>query len=66
MEALIITSVREYQAIAKRIEEIKDAPAESPEAEELKIITKALVAYEKRILRNTPYLDGENPAWLKS
>lgn len=52
MEEFVINSKRDFQAVANRIEEIKDAPANSPEAQELKIITRALVAYEKRILRN--------------
>lgn len=54
MEEFVINSKRDFQAVANRIEEIKDAPADSPEAQELKIITRALVAYEKRILRNAP------------
>ena len=52
MEEFVINSKRDFQAVANRIEEIKDAPANSPEAQELKLITRALVAYEKRILRN--------------
>lgn len=61
MRELVISSKNEYQAIAKRIEEIKDAPANSLEAGELKIITRALVEYEKRILRNAVALSGDNP-----
>ncbi len=59
MKALVINSKSEYQVIAKRIEEIKDAPVNSPEADELKIITKAIVEYEKRILRNASVVHAE-------
>jgi hypothetical protein len=61
MRELVINSNSEYQAIARRIEEIKDAPAQSLESEELKIITRALVEYEKRSLRNASALSGDNP-----
>ncbi|MGV3503509.1 MAG: hypothetical protein ACO1O1_07350 [Adhaeribacter sp.] len=60
MEEFVINSKRDLQAVANRIEEIKDAAANSPEAQELKIITRALVAYEKRILRNA----SSSPAGL--
>jgi hypothetical protein len=66
MEELIINSKGEYQAVAKRIEEIKDAPANSLEADELKIITRALVEYEKRILRNASSLIADNLFRVKS
>lgn len=62
MKDLVINSKHEYQVIARRIEEIKDAPANSLEADELKIITRALVEYEKRILRNTTALSGDHQA----
>lgn len=64
MRELVINSNSEYQVIARRIEEIKDAPAQSLEAEELKIITRALVEYEKRILRNASALSADNPNWI--
>jgi hypothetical protein len=66
MEALIINSKGEYQAVAKRIEELKDAPVNSLEAEELKIITRALVEYERRILRNIPSSNADTSIRIKS
>jgi hypothetical protein len=66
MEELVINSKGEYKAVAKRIEELKDAPVDSPEAEELKIITRALVAYERRILRTAPGFNADNPFRVKS
>jgi hypothetical protein len=66
MEELIINSKRDYQAVANRIEEIKDAPADSLEANELKIITRAIVAYEKRILRNASHSQAESTLRIKT
>jgi hypothetical protein len=61
MGELVINSKNEYQVIARRIEEIKDAPANSLESDELKVITRALVEYEKRILRNAGAVGADNP-----
>lgn len=47
MKSLLIVSEQEYEVVAKRIEEIKDAPADSKYAEELRRLTKAVVQYHR-------------------
>jgi hypothetical protein len=66
MEELRISSKTEYKVIAQRIEEIQDAPADSLEAQELKILTRAIVEYEKRILRTAPDFTADSSARITS
>ena len=43
-----ITTQEQYDAVASRLEELKDAPAGSEEAEELKLLTKLIVDFERK------------------
>ena len=47
MDKEYITSKEEYEEVAKRIEELADSKPGTPEAIELKRLTKAVVAFEK-------------------
>ena len=46
MEHKPIKTQDEYDAVASRIEQLKDGEAGSEEAEELKLLTKLIVEYE--------------------
>lgn len=48
MEHKPITTQDEYDAVASCIEQLKDGEAGSEEAEELKLLTKLIVAYESK------------------
>ncbi len=48
MKNININSEQEYEAVAKRMEELKDAPANSNPAKELKCLAKAVVQYQRR------------------
>jgi hypothetical protein len=48
MKKVDIYSELEYEAVAKQMEELKDAPAGSNPAKELKCLAKALVQYQRR------------------
>lgn len=48
MEHKPITTQDEYDAVASRIEQLKDAAVGSEEAEELKLLTKLIVVYESK------------------
>lgn len=47
MDKEYITSKEEYEEAVKRLEELIDAKPGTPEAKELKVLTKAIVAFEK-------------------
>lgn len=42
----MITTQAQYHAVSSRIEQIKDAEPDTPEAMELKLLTKLIVEYE--------------------
>ncbi|MFD3000452.1 hypothetical protein ACFS7Z_08785 [Pontibacter toksunensis] len=48
MEHKPITTQAEYDKVASRIEQLKDGDPGSEEAEELKLLTKLIVAFESR------------------
>ncbi|WP_181885062.1 hypothetical protein [Pontibacter diazotrophicus] len=48
MEHKPITTQDEYDKVAARIEQLKDGDAGSEEAEELKLLTKLIIAYESK------------------
>ena len=47
-EHAAIETQEQYDAVADRIEQLKDAPAGSEEAKELKLLTKQIVDFETR------------------
>lgn len=43
-----ITTQQQYDTVASRIEQLKDASAGSEEAKELKLLTKLIVDFERK------------------
>lgn len=47
-EHTTITTQEQYDAVAARLEELKNAPAGSEGAKELKLLTKLIVEFERK------------------
>ncbi|WP_026463735.1 hypothetical protein [Adhaeribacter aquaticus] len=56
MNDLLILTKEEYEEAARKLEELKNAPLDSDCAKELKVLTKAIVEFERR---NLPIPDPE-------
>lgn len=50
MKHLPIRTGEQYEEVARRMEQLQDAEADSEEADELKLLTKLIAEYEKRKL----------------
>ncbi|MDQ3292369.1 MAG: hypothetical protein M3Q05_13860 [Bacteroidota bacterium] len=55
MKNILICSEQEYEQVAKRMEELKNAPARSNPAKELKLLTKAIIQYQRKKLHTANF-----------
>lgn len=58
MKSEPITTQEEYEAVASRLEELKDAAPGTGEARELKQLTRLIVAFESRRTAASPEQSG--------